>query len=395
MLRCLVVTAWIAISVPSSAHAQPITDSKYAIELYEGVAIGDTSQTAMGGAGAARASGSSGTLINPSAPAVRRTTDTDHWTWDYHADVLSGRYSSDYDNNGTTNPEGSGAQLATLGLSVRFGDWAGAITVTAQVAPVDGVDLNGQAVDLNAQAIRSKFAIARYLPKTELAVGLGIQTVQFELGPDQGDPLFAITGAGLVGGVTWIPNYQNFRLGLAVESPIVGADVKTTCDPDPADPIVCMGFILPETIVSPARAVIGGAYRFAPTAWNQLVAQKFRDERAVTLVTDVVVTGPSKNGNGIEKFGQKELQPSGRKTSISVRAGAEVEAIPARLRLRGGTYWEPARFDNVSGRIHGTFGFEVSLWEFFLWGPRRVKIAAIADVASSYRNLGLSVGFWH
>jgi hypothetical protein len=36
----------------SLAHAQaPITDSDYAIELYDGVAIGDTALVGMGGAG--------------------------------------------------------------------------------------------------------------------------------------------------------------------------------------------------------------------------------------------------------------------------------------------------------------------------------------------------------
>src|SRR5438132_2275382 len=86
-----------------SAHADslpPITDRNYAIELYDGVALGNTAVVGMGGAAVALAAGSSGTLVNPSAMAVRPTTDTDRWSWDYHIDYLIGSLSSDYDNNG-------------------------------------------------------------------------------------------------------------------------------------------------------------------------------------------------------------------------------------------------------------------------------------------------------
>ena len=57
-----------------------------------GVLIGATLMglAAMGGAAAANAIGSSGTLINPSAAAVRATTDRDSWSWDYHLDYLNG-----------------------------------------------------------------------------------------------------------------------------------------------------------------------------------------------------------------------------------------------------------------------------------------------------------------
>ena len=92
----------------SPAHADPIVDSNYAIELYEGVAIGDASATGMGGAGAARVTGSAGTLLNPSAPGVRQTTDGDSWSWDYHFDLLTGKFSSDYDNNGVATSQASG-----------------------------------------------------------------------------------------------------------------------------------------------------------------------------------------------------------------------------------------------------------------------------------------------
>ena len=366
------------------AAADPIVDREFAIDFYDGVAIGDTSQVGMGGAGAARVVGSAGTLLNPSAPAVRKTTDTDRWSWDYHLDALTGKYSSDYDNNGAATDQASGASLLTLGFALRVGDWGGAITATAQRAPLEGSALQ-------ADALRVKLVVARWIRRLDLAVGAGFQSVLFELGPEDGDAMFGISGAGLLAGATWVPAMEDFRAGLALETPIAGGQVSASaCDPND-----CQGYILPRTVEAPGRLILGGAYRWGPTAWNQLVPRKFRDERALTAAADLVLTGPSPNGHGIEAFGMQELQRSGRSTVVSIRGGAELEWLPGRLRVRAGSYWEPGRFEGVGGRIHATFGADVRVFEFRLLGPRRGRISATADLAARYRNLALSVGFWH
>ena len=371
----------------TSVHADPITDRDYAIELYEGVAIGDNAQVGMGGAGAAVIGGSAGALMNPAAPAVRLTTDNDSWSVDYHIAALTGRFSTDYDNNGAISDAGSGAALATFGLALRVGDWAGAATFTVQTAPVDG-----SAPEVDAQSARFKLVFARYIHRWDLALGLGLQTVSFQLAPSAGgDEMFRITGTAGVAGLTWLPRDDSWRVSVAVESPIIGGTVETaTCDP-----MSCQGYILPESVVSPGRSIVGGAYRFAPTAWNQQVTTRFRDERALIIATDLVVTGTSTGGNGIEAFGMQELQPAGRSVSISLRGGGELEALPGRLRVRAGSYWEPGRFDGVSGRIHGTFGIDLRALEFHAWGLRRGRLSAFTDIAPRYRNLGVSIGFWH
>ena len=378
-LACLLVTTY--------ANADPITDRDYAIELYEGVAIGDNAQVGMGGAGAAVIGGSAGALLDPAAPAVRLTTDNDRWSVDYHLAALSGRFSTDYDNNGAISDVDSGASLLTLGLALRVGDWAGAVTATVQTAPVDG-----SAPAIDAQSARIKLVLARYFHRWDLAVGLGLQTVQFQLAPSGGGAeMFRITGTAGVVGLTWLPRDDDWRVSLAIESPIIGGTVATaTCDP-----MNCQGYILPERVESAGRTIIGTAYRFAPTAWNHQVATKFRDERALIVAADLVITGTSTDGNGVEAFGMQELQPSGRAVSISLRGGGELEALPGRLRVRAGSYWEPGRFEGVSGRIHGTFGVDVRALELDVWGLRRGRFSAFTDLAPRYRNIGVSVGFWH
>ncbi|HEX8106466.1 MAG TPA: hypothetical protein VF516_02010, partial [Kofleriaceae bacterium] len=134
----------------------------------------------------------------------------------------------------------------------------------------------------------------------------GLQTAAFELDPPSGPALFTISGIGLVASATWLPHGESFRLAAALDGAIDGGLVEAdACDPDN-----CMGYILPARARTPARLVAGAAYRWAPTAWNQQVTGPFRDELSLTLAGDIVVTGPTASGAGVEAFGMHELQPS-------------------------------------------------------------------------------------
>lgn len=383
--------AWVCLLLAARAAAEPpITSRDYAIDFYEGTALGDARMIGMGGTGLALIPGSAGTLLNASAPAVRLSTDNDHWTWDWHLDYLNGQLSSDYDNNGVVLDKESGAQLLTIGGGARVGNWAAILTGTVQAVPLDTM---GRLV---AQNVRGRFALARWFPKLDMSIGIGIQTIAFRIVDDAADTqLFDINGGGLIAGATWIPTMENFRIAAVLESPIVGGNVSTSA----CDPAACMigdnTYTLPSEVESSARFGAGGAYRWAETAWNQQVKPHYRDERSVTAAADVWITGPSKHGYGIEKFAEQQLQRSGSSTSLGARAGVEVEAIPGRLRLRTGAYWEPARFDRAGGRLHGTFGIEGRVFEFQLWGLRRGRIGVTTDIASRYRNIGFSLGLWH
>ena len=385
VIRPGVVVIVLTLAAAHPARAQqypPITSHAYAIDLYDGVAIGSTDMVGMGGAGAAVVLGTAGVLMNPSAIAVRPTTDNDRWSLDYHLDLLTGQYSSDYDNNGQISS--GGASLLTAGLGVRIGNWGAAVTTVVQQAPVVGSSLT-------ADAARVRFVVARWIPQIDLAVGGGIQDAAFQIAPPSGSALFRISGIGLVAGATWLPHGESFRVAAALDGPIDGGEVQpSSCDPDN-----CMGYILPARARTPVRLVAGAAYRWAPTAWNQQVQTAFRDERSLTLAADVVVTGATASGAGVEAFGMHELQPSGRHTVVGVRGGAALEFLPGRLRLRGGSYWEPGRFDGVGGRAHATFGIDVRVLAFQLFGERRGRISLTGDVADRYRNIVFSIGFWH
>jgi hypothetical protein len=395
-VRIVVVVAICAGSAASAAPpTSPITDSNYSIELYDGVAIGNTAVVGMGGATVAMAIGTSGTLFNPSAPAVKPTTDTDPWSWDYHLDYLVGTLSTDYDNNGFTSENG-GTSVFTAGAGVRIGEWGVAVTLTSLDAPVAAETMlpDGRTVGLDASTLRGQLAIARWVNRLDTALGVSITNGVFAFSPDCAgtgcEDLFSVGGAGLELGATYVPRMQSFRVGAALSGAISGGELAG-CDPSD-----CVGWILPEKVVLPPRLATGVAYRWAKTAWNQLVGGHFRDEKSVTVAADLVITGPSENAYGLESFGNHVLQRAGRHNSVSLRGGAEYEWVPGRLRLRGGSYWEPSRYVGVPGRLHVTFGLEVRVFQFNFWGtPRRGRISLTSDVADRYRNGGLSVGFWH
>jgi hypothetical protein len=383
------------------AHADPtltpIMGNDYAIDLYEGVALGNSAVVAMGGASVANAAGSSGTLANVSAPAVRQTTDTDRWSWDYHLDYLNATQSKDFSNSGLSTTTG-GAQMTTVGLAGRFGNWGGAITASYQQAHVGDQQVmltGGGMAYLDATAMHLRAAVAHWFPTRDISVGLAAQLAQLDIKPDCAGPgcnsLFTIQGGGFEAGASYIPRRESYRFGAEVDSRILGGNVVAgNCDP-----MNCDGLVLPNAVRVPWRVAVGGAYRWAESDWNQVVGGNFRDEPSVTAVLDFVATAPSTNAFGLDAFAQNQLERSGSGYVLSVRGGAEYEWLPGRLRVRGGSYWEPGRFDGVSGRVHATFGVEVRVFEFQAWGRRRGRITLTGDVAHQYNNVGISIGFWH
>jgi hypothetical protein len=64
-----------------------------------------------------------------------------------------------------------------------------------------------------------------------------------------------------------------------------------------------------------------------------------------------------------------------------------------------GSYLEPSRFETSTPRLHGTFGLDVKLfpWNVFgLWPPDYVwRLGLGADVADRYNSWGVTIGGWY
>ena len=374
----------------------PITDRDYGLDLYTGSAIGSVRIVGMGGTTLAVSEGSPGTIANPASAAVRSATSKGNWDWDFHLDGMSEIYPSDFDNNGVTGTTAFDTTIGSAGLAGMLEGWGLAVvgTWTSTVIDADG-DPDTDDDLLEARATQVKMALARELLRREWTVGVGLRLGTFEIVRLEGarrSGLFSISGGGLEAGGLWRPPDRDWRVGAAISFPVTG----TSPEVQGCDPMDCEGYILPRRIEVPWVIAGGVAYRWAPTRWNQQVETNYRDERALLLAADLVITGAVPDAYGLEKFGEKELQPSGRKTVASLRAGAEYEALPGRLRVRGGSYWEPGRLAGAGGRLHGTLGAELSLFQFRIWRwTYRLRISTTGDLAPRYYNVGASIGFWH
>ena len=409
MLRGVIAVALIAsLCQARDASAQrfpDITDRDFALDLYNGSALGSLQMVGMGGVAVALVQGSSGMLVNPAAVGVRSPTSTGRWDWDVHLDWLNPGLGVDRDNNGLDDiPDDDGradVQLSPLiygGGAILYKQFALGVAITATTITSE---VGSIAIDQDVSQGQIHFAASLW--RNQLVVGAGLRIGGFQLEnrrDEMDDPvLFSSTTTAFETGAVWMPAEQNVRVGAAATLPFGGTTptVEGGCDPNN-----CFGLILPNELEVPWSVSAGvGLKLLTDDRWNRKVhGKKWIDERYLLLGADVVVTGSVNEGVGVEAFSRTQRQVSGDRTVLSVRAGAEYEWIPGRLRVRAGSYYEPSRFrdavgDAVPGRVHATAGLDVRVWQFRLWRwDYRLRISLIADLARDYANGGLSIGFW-
>jgi hypothetical protein len=403
-----------ALAVPTAARAQefrPIRDRDYAIDLHQGAALGDGRTVGMGGTGVATAAGSTGSLFNPAAAAVRPETSRGNWDWDWHFDYLSTAVGTDFDNNGQPQETSFGffeGPLVTAGLVGQYRSWGLGVSFLFLQHPIEQSDT----VTLEPSAVIGRITLARSFFDDELTLGFAFRTGAFQFSQvvlgDEGlettTDLFSIGGTAIELGGLWRPPERDIRIGATVSLPTRGDEVPgaLACDPlDCGGEAPGEGYILPERATLPWQASVGAAWRRGRTRWNRAIQSEWRDEKALLLAADLVVTGHVAGGYGVQAFAAHQLQPSGRNVGVSPRFGAEYEWVPGRFRIRGGTYWEPSRFrdpagESIDGRLHVTLGLDVRVWSFRLWNESyRVRLTLTSDGARQYGNGGLSIGFWH
>ncbi len=138
------------------------------------------------------------------------------------------------------------------------------------------------------------------------------------------------------------------------------------------------------------------------SARSLLAARKARAENAprarVLVVASVTAAAPVTDGIAISSFLAQRYEPYGQQWTLTPRFGIESEPVTNRLVVRVGGYVEPARFSDATPRQHLTFGGDVKLLPFDLFGllPDTVwKLALGVDVAPRYTNWALGFGVWH
>ena len=116
------------------------------------------------------------------------------------------------------------------------------------------------------------------------------------------------------------------------------------------------------------------------------------------MLASVLLTGPSGDAVALEGFIDQRRELVGTRLAVSPRLAVESEPIPNLLRGRAGTYFEPSRFTDASHRQHFTFGGDVRLfsWDIFgLVAQTTWRLSAFLDIAPRYQNFGVTIGPWH
>jgi hypothetical protein len=397
-LGSFIVGLVVLLALPRIAAAQypPIEDRDYTLDLYQGGIVGSVRMIGMGGAQVAVAEGSVGTLANAAGPAVRRTTRSGTFAYDFHIDAQSSALADDFDNNGLPDTDQSSSKLATFGLVIQYGPWGVGLTATTSSTKIIEDDADAMGGVIEPQGSVFKLIVARSFADKEYTVGGGLRFASLSLvRPQVGLDDFVMLSVGgptLEAGALWRPPEGHLRVGVNAALPVAGTSVSVT----ECDPLNCAGYILPNRVEAPWNIGLGAAYRFSHQPWNHAIDDYYRDERALLVAADLVITGPVHDGYGLEAFARHMLQPSGRHTVVSPRLGVEIEPLAGWVRVRLGSYWEPARVGGVDGRLHGTAGLDVRLFGFTLWGGHyRPQISLTADAASGYGNTGFSFGLWN
>jgi hypothetical protein len=119
----------------------------------------------------------------------------------------------------------------------------------------------------------------------------------------------------------------------------------------------------------------------------------------VQVAASMVVSGAVDQGVGVESLVSQVVNRSGQRAVVSPRLGVESGVIPTFLKLRAGTYIEPTRFDGSSARVHATFGFDIKLikWNVFgIWPDDYMwRLGAGGDVTERYATWGVTIAGWY
>lgn len=118
----------------------------------------------------------------------------------------------------------------------------------------------------------------------------------------------------------------------------------------------------------------------------------------ITVLGELLATGPSRNAVSLESFFSQIDRQSGERITLTPRFGIEGEPVPDYLQTRIGTYIEPSRYRGRSARQHFTFGFDIRLgaWSALGLAPNHIwRVSGVVDLAPRYRNMGVSIGAWH
>lgn len=415
------IASVLALCTAPSVRAQPLTDGSYTIDLTDLPVLGSPRAVGLGGAFGAIGEGASAMPWNPAAVGTRGHWEHDWFEWDVALGVF---FPSSMSSSRFFGAE-DGADLSTrkfqfydAGLRLQFGPvGVGALyRPRSFVVPVPGF----ADVTVRAQTVHADAAIALF--EGQLIIGGGLRFAALSTDAS-GRNLLDAQGAGFEAGATYRRTGDDFRASAVVRTPIVVHRLTV-------DPALDAVHSIPRSVGLPWEVALAGAFSFGERPLNptpvvdprprvrrrrerelraregEVEAEQEDTERPRTerprygvVAGEIVIAGRMQGAVGLDGFLAEQRLTWADRITVSPRLGIEGEPWRNRMKLRGGTYLEPARSSVVSPRIHFTHGFDFRLFDFDLFGalhePISVQISFTGDVARQYASFGVGVGIWH
>lgn len=443
---------------PLGPNGAPITTSAYNLDAFQGPILASGRTTALAGSTGAIPEGALGNMVSSASPAARDPWSTDWFDWDLDASfsVPTTLKRSDFDNNGRSGLAYESFLYGALGGLLQFGKWGVSFGTEASTFELGAQDQT----HLQVQLTRGRVVVARQFFEGALIFGAGFRTLSlgFDAVAPNGDKqrFFDLTGTAFQGGALFAPRGLPFRLAAEWRSSVQNTEPAGTVAPDEYGDVRLTdgqghSLYLPTGIRLPWEVEFAGALQLGkrplnvpyhdPSDQDRALAQRLindheaflrkwhgrgttlaerkelvahakaiRRERdrarvhalprqKVLLTASLLVSGSVSDAVGTESFLLQTVERSGRRLSFTPRAGVEIEPLPGRLQVRGGSYLEPSRFDHRQPRLHGTFGFDVRVFESAVWGVwdkgTRWRIGTFVDAAPRYLSVSGTLGVWH
>jgi hypothetical protein len=393
------------------------------VDLTETPVLANSRVVAMGGAYTAIAEESVAIPFNPAAVAHRPYYSLDWWDWHFNWDLFApGLLQSDqfdFDNSGVSSSDGFLAfaigvdlQLKSFGVGLHFRGQEDNLQRTT-----------GAGEELRAATWVGQLALGYGFLDHRIVVGAAFKVGSFALGlAEELLPEILVGGFGLGFDLgVLIRSWElPLRVGIGFSSPLYDVGGSYICDHQqcPEDAF------LPNGLTAGWELRIGAAWQFSfdgqrfnprPEMRSSLAKeverravrdhksrldlnQTYRGGRYLLLSAEAVLVGPVDKAVGKYSLVVDTPLPAGEELSIGVRFGAEGEVVKRRLRLRAGGYWEPSRYTGQTGRMHGTFGLLVRMFDLTIpfIGRYGLCFSASMDLSRRYSNVIASVlNFWY
>ncbi len=392
----------------SSGELQPIKDNRYNLELVFSPVLASGRDTALAGATVALADGVGGAAVSAASPSMRAHSQRDWFTWDADATIsFPGLLSNSGDvlNAGgrtqrASSLSASGWVHAAAGLNLQFGAFG--LTHSTQW---DSFAVQREESRLLVNFGRHSELVAYSMLRGQLVVGGGIRILAASvLSADRSSTLLSLGGAAPEVGATWMPTNKPYRLSATARGPIA---LNIDLGPRKGDVAESKSLILPEGIRQPWEVDFGMAYQLGPHPMNigwdnphegpvaPIDPSKLARTHA-TMLLSVRVLGSNDGAVSVLGFSE-QVKDGSASVTFAPHIALETEPWPNAVKIRTGTYLEPARLLGSTPRPHFTAGLETRLAYIDIFSFIKgfdLGLQAYVDTAPRYTNIGGFFTVW-